>query len=191
MESMPLELRVYFYIGLTFSILFVIKLLGLFIGTDVDSGNFGDFDFFDDGGMSSAEAFNVFTVQSAIAFGMIFGWATLAARTEYHLSTAVSISIGVSLGVLGALFSTYLMKLTTKLNSPAEKQYKVTVGTKAKVYLRVPANNQGFGLIHVTKNQTNYEIKVKNVGAEEIPSHSEVIVVASEPEVVVELVTKK
>jgi hypothetical protein len=190
MSIMPIELKVYFHIAVICSVLFLLKIAGIFIGTDQigtqHDGTFADFDFESDG-MDSAEAFSVFTIQSAIAFGMIFGWSTLAARTEYGFDTIPAIAIGSALGVGAAFMSAYLMKLTTKLNTPVSRQYKVEVGTKAKTYLKVPANGQGFGIIQVTHKETTYEVRVKNNQATDIPSHSFVKVVAIEPEVVVEL----
>ena len=189
-STMPFELKVYFNIAVVFSILFLLKMVGIFYGSDQigtqHDGTFADFDFESDG-MDSAEAFSVFTIQSAIAFGMIFGWSTLAARTEYGFETVPAIAIGSVLGVGAAFLSAYLMKLTTKLNTPVSRQYKVEVGTKAKTYLKVPANGQGFGIIQVTHKETTYEVKVKNNQSTDIPSHSFVKVIAIEPEVVVEL----
>lgn len=187
---MSYEMKVYFSIACVFTILFLLKMVGLFVGTDVGDGNFGDFDFDNDGGMDSGEAFNVFTVQSALAFGMVFGWVTLAAYSEYEMGTIASLAIGAVAGVCGALLSAFLMKQVFKMNSKVEKQYKVAVGTKAKVHLKVPANGAGFGVIHFTHKQTNYEVKVKTNQEKDIPSHSFVKVVANEPEVVVESVSE-
>lgn len=189
-STMPLEMKVYFHIAVFFTVLFLLKMAGIFFGTDTigsqHDGSFADFDFESDG-MDSAEAFSVFTIQSALAFGMVFGWSTLAARTEYGFGMAGAISVGAVLGTGAAFLSAYLMKLTTKLNTPVDKQYTPVVGEKAQVYLKIPAQGQGYGLIQVTHNQTTYQVKVKNNSEVEIPSHSFVKVVANEPEVVVEL----
>lgn len=180
---MPTEMKVYFCIACFFTLVFLVKMIALFSGGDMDF----DFDGGIDDHIDSGDAFQVFTVQSAIAFGMVFGWATLASRAEYGFSTYVSIGIGFVVGTLGALLNAYLMQMTTKLNSTPDTQYVPEVGTKAKVYLKVPANEKGFGLIQLKHKETNYQIKVKNKGNQDIPSHTHVKVVANSPEIVVEL----
>lgn len=191
-SSLPLDLLIVFNIACICSIMFLLKIVGLFVGGDslgtVQDGHFNDFDFSkDDGHIDSGEAFDIFTIQSAMAFGMVFGWATLAARMEYNLGTAPSFAVGTVLGVVAALFSAYTMKITAKMNTKPVQNVQVPVGTEGVVYLKIPAQGKEGGIVELVVNNQQHQVKAKTNG-EEIPSFSKVKVVANSPEVVVELI---
>ena len=190
-ESLSTDLLICLNIGAVCTIMFLLKIVGLFVGgegvgTQTD-GNFSDFDLSGDGDMDSNEAFDVFTVQSALAFGMVFGWSVLAARLEHQSSVAMGYVVGGVLGVAAAIFSAYLMKLTSKVNMKPISKLKVPVGTEGFVYLKIPASQAEGGIIQVVVENQSHQVKAKTKGAE-IPSFAKVKVVANEPEVVVELI---
>jgi hypothetical protein len=190
-SSLSTDLLICFNIGAICSLLFLLKIVGLFVGGEgighQTDGNFADFQIDGDGDMDSNEAFDVFTVQSALAFGMVFGWAVLAGKLEYQLSNTMAYAIGTSLGVAAAVLSAYLMFLTSKINMKPVSKIKVPVGTEGVAYLKIPAFGKESGIVTVVVDNQSHQVKAKTKGSE-IPSFAKVKVVANEPEVVVELI---
>lgn len=166
------EYDLYLWLAGVSTALFTIKTTMLLMGADLEFED-GGLDF-DDLDVDGTEAFNMFSLQSILAFFMLFGWSSLAFRFESGLSTLTATPLAVLTGLVGAVTSAYLLKLTKKLNSkplPATP----SVGATGKVYL--PLRPGGVGQVILTHNGADRVFRARNASGEKLSQHDSIKVV--------------
>jgi len=162
MSDLPYLHQVYFDVAVAFTVIFLLKFAGLFIGGEgiggYNDGDFPDYDLTGDGSMDSTEAFSVLTFQSFLAFGMVFSWATLALHYEFGLTFTNANIVAFIMGVGGAFLSAYLMNLVKKLNTRPKLRLEIPIGHEGKVYLKeLKANQADSGYVELIIDQSRYE----------------------------------
>jgi hypothetical protein len=136
----------YFLMAAVGTILFLIRLaVALFGG---DTGDF-DLDPGTEAGGSDA-SFTLFSLLSVMAFIMGTGWMGLAARIDWQLSRPVAAFLSVSFGTVMMLLASGMMYLTRKLNREVTYDVHTAVGRTARVYMTIPAKDQGHGQVQVS-----------------------------------------
>ncbi len=158
------EYGVYLAIAVLGTVLFVLKLLASFHGFD------GDFDF--DGDLDGQHSFEVFSIQSLLAFMMGVGWSGLAFHYEMQFGSWPTIFLASLFGVATVLFSSTLMYFSHKLNSSTPVAVP-TKGLVGRTYLAIPLN--GTGQVELTMGGKKQIIDAQS--SEEIPSFTSVKVV--------------
>ncbi len=171
------DATVYFIMGLTATIIFMIRLgIALFFGDDG-----GDFELDEGGGLADASdaSFQLFSLLSVTAFFMGTGWMGLACRYDWGLGGGVSLAIAVGFGMFMMALAAYLMKWVHSLSE--EKSYDTTtaVGTSARVYLTVPAKGQGEGQIEVNVSGRRKVMRAVSAG-DELAAFTSVTVIAAQ-----------
>ena len=96
--------KIYYYIALFATIVFVLKLV-LFATVGGDSEVAADFNSEIDTDCS----FNFISIQSVIAFFMGFGWMGYSALKQFNLSQLVSFGAAFGVGLVFMFISAYLM----------------------------------------------------------------------------------
>ena len=136
------DATVYFLMGATGSVLFLIKLVLMSIG--MDGGSDFDMDMDVDHG-----SFGLFSMLSIIAFMMAAGWVGLACRTEWGLGSAMSALVagGSGLGLMGV--TSLAMWQMRKLDSAGVYDVNKTIGRTGRVYLKIPPRGAGAGQVEM------------------------------------------
>ena len=175
---MPDANRILFWIAAFCSLLYCVKLCLVMIGHH-DGECDGGTDHIDPG-------FTLFTTQSLLAFGMGFGWLSLALLRDSQLPVAASIALGAANGSAMLLLSAGLMRLLRRLNTPAHNPLP-QAGDRARTYTTIPARRQRQGLVQVFDPMTRQARQYSGVtdASQDIPSHVDVVVVAVQHDTVV------
>jgi hypothetical protein len=93
---------------------------------------------------ASDGAFKLLSLNSITGFIAMFGWAGLAAYSQYGLSLPAALLIAGLAGFLVLVITAALIYFALKLKSPgAEFDLAAAVGTTAEVYLQIVPPNTG------------------------------------------------
>lgn len=130
--------KVYYYIALFATILFVIKL-AMFTIFGGDSEVAADFNSEIDTDMS----FNFISIQSVIAFFMGFGWMGYAALKQFELTQLIAVCSAFVVGFIFMFITAYLMFMVKKLEKTVKKDKTTAVGKVGKAYTSFEAKTQG------------------------------------------------
>lgn len=130
--------KIYYYLAIFATILFVIKL-ALFSIFGGDSEVVADFN----SEMDTDVAFNFISIQSVIAFFMGFGWMGYAALHQWGLNQIISFISAFSIGIIFMLLTGYLMFLVKKLEKSVKKDKATAIDKIGKAYTSFEANGNG------------------------------------------------
>lgn len=160
------EYQTWLAVAIASTLLFIIKILLILFGGDHhDHGDFhGDFD--------STDSFEIFSIQSVIAFVMGASWMGLTIRYQWMGSLNMAIFGSTLFGFAILLLFSILMKNVKKLNHKNVASFLPSVGTKGISYLPIPAVNMGSGKIQITTDGRLCVIDAIQKGIKEIPSHT-------------------
>jgi len=128
---------VLFYMACISSGLFLIKMILMLVGGDIDDG----VDFSADAGDTDTN-FGVFSINSILCFLMTFGWSGFAAINEWGINFYPSMAIAFVAGSLAALLLSSLLFFAKKLEHEPDVP-TVRVGDTGQVYTRIPAAGVG------------------------------------------------
>ncbi len=105
--------------------------------------------------------------QTIFSFLTMFGWAALACRKEFHLSSFVSVLISTLAGAFAVLIVSYIFKIAAKLRSSGNVfNIDDAIGKEATVYQKISSKKTGKVLVSI--NSFTHEIEA--LSDEEIPS---------------------
>lgn len=162
-----------FYFGIFFTLAFVIRT---FIPVDFSpevNSDIGNFD--------TDASFNLFSLESIIAFLMSFCWICfLSLKLDYSLKMSFLISLLV--GVFAMALFAFLITQFKKLETRVEPDLKDLVGTRGRAYLNFAPN--GLSKIEIEFNSKLQILDAKNLKDEEIKAFEEIKVVKVENEII-------
>jgi len=159
----------FWFCALSGSALFIIKSFFSFNAGIDFSESVGEDD--------SGSLFKIFSIHSIAGFLMIFGWTGLAAYKQFHLPRIQSFIFAFLLGCLMLFVIYYLFKGAGKLISRGSLfSAQLTVGKAGIVYHRIPVD--GVGKIQVVVSGFLHEIYAKTNVLQEIPSFSQIRILA-------------
>lgn len=163
--------KIYWTIAIVASAIFVIQTILTFVGIDMH----GDFDLPHDTTMDAGGFASLFSVRSFINFMVGFGWAGVT-FTPGIPSVWLVLLLSVIVGLVFAYMYMFLLKRMRGLEANGAISAADTVGLRASVYLRIPANCEGKGKVQVTVNGSLREFDAMTRG-ESIPTGAQVTVV--------------
>ncbi len=177
----------YFYCAVVGGVILVLQtVLLIFAGADADVDTDVDVDGDVDSGVDlhdadhvgdAGDAFvKVLSFKTIVAFLTFFGLTGLACLEAGVDSTWTFIASGGA-GLAALYIVGWLMAMLWKLRSDGNEDLGNAIGTKGKVYLRVPGNEQGIGKVTVTVQGRLITRKAVTTGSE-IPTGAVVDVVA-------------
>lgn len=146
--------KIFWFIALLFSVLFIIQTILSFAGGDGDEA-FGDAD-------ASVEndtgiGYGFLTIKNFIAFFTIFGW-TGVALSGTGVGKVWIIIFSVVAGCAVVAMMIFLMNSMSKLKESGTLKMENALGKTATVYLHIPAKRKGVGKIIVTVQGTMREL---------------------------------
>jgi len=180
----------YFYTAVVGGVILVLQTaLMIFAGTETDIDTDVDVDLDADAGLDldnvdhadhvgdASDAFaKVLSFKTIVAFLTFFGLTGLACL-EAGVDSTWTFIASVGAGLAALYIVAWLMAMLWKLRSDGNEDLRNAIGTKGKVYLRIPGNQQGIGKVTLTVQGRQITRKAVTTGSE-IPTGTVVDVVA-------------
>ena len=153
--SMEPMLRTYWFIALPVSLIFLIQAIMTFTGLDAGDGLDADFD--GDTGAGGDAPFQLFSFRNLVNFLLGFGWGGIA----FYDTIPNKVVLGIVAVLIGGLFLVLfflIIRQLTKLEENNTFRLPMAVGKTGTVYLTIPAEKSGSGIIQVSVNGAIREI---------------------------------
>lgn len=154
METLPPLLKMFWFVAIPTSTIFIIQTIMTFIGADSTDGLDADFD----SNLDGAEApFQLFSLRNLINFLLGFSWTGIA---FFGTITSPIVLIVVSL-IVGALFVYMFFLIIQQIQKLGEdNSFRIvnTLDKRADVYLPIPENKKGKGKILISVNGSVHEL---------------------------------
>ncbi len=176
-SSLGSTLQIFWGISIIFSVLFVIQFVLSLIGLDFDTD--ADIDIpsdSPDSGFGLETDFTIFSVRSIIAFFTFFGWAGVLVLRSGG-STGAAIGFACLSGFSAMLLVGYMMYLFSKLTEEGNLDINEALFNTGEVYLKIPANKEGYGKVHLKINGSLRELDAITTEGETLPTGSQVRVI--------------
>ncbi|MGB0930835.1 MAG: hypothetical protein ACPGVB_08670 [Chitinophagales bacterium] len=151
-EAISYPEKLYWYISIPFTIIFLVQVVLTFIGMDADHDVDLDVDVDLDGSVDAAEVaisgIRIFTVRNTIIFFTIFSWAGIA-FSRAGMSDPVVFIAAVILGVIISAIVASIFWSITKMVQSGNIDLNNAVSQIAEVYIPIPADKKGQGQIQM------------------------------------------
>lgn len=165
-------LRMFWYISLPASLIFLVQTFMTFQGADASDGE----DAYFDSDLSGTDApFQLFSLRNMINFLLGLGWGGVWFYATIS-NPAVLISVAVLIGAAFVYLFFLILKQVQKLTKDNTFKITKTRNKTGTVYLRIPAEKSGSGIVQVSVNGAVHELKAVTDG-DEIPSGTMIRVV--------------
>lgn len=174
-ENLEPLLRIFWYVAIPASIIFIIQTIMTFLGSDATDGLEADFD----GDLVGADApFQLFSLRNLINFLLGFSWTGISFYTTIS-NKPMLIILSLVIGILFVLLFFVIIRQVQKLAEDNSFKIANTLNKSAEVYLTIPENKKGKGKILVSVNGAFHELEAMTE-KDRIPSGSVVKVVRIE-----------
>lgn len=181
LESLDAMHKIFWYIALASSLIFLIQTILTFVGSDSADGVNADFD----GNLDGSEApFQLFSLRNLINFLLGFGWTGVAFYSSIankFLLLALALFVGVVFVVVFFFLIMQIMKLTE------DNTFKIEnlSGKSGEVYLTIPGNMAGRGKVQISLNGSSHELPAMTRSEQHLPSGSPVVVTSVENNILI------
>ncbi len=168
LENLDSMHRIFWYIALASSAIFLVQTILTFLGSDSSDGINADFD----GNLDHADApFQLFSLRNLINFLLGFGWTGVAfydSIQNKYLLIALALLIGFIFIALFFLLIREILKLTE------DNTFKIEnlKGKTGEVYIHIPEKMSGKGKVQISLNGSNHELSAMTRSEEKIYSGS-------------------
>ncbi len=139
-DSLPVFERIYWYLAIPFSILFIFQILFSMIGGDVDD--------VDTDVVGEGIEFQFLSIKNLIAFFTIFSWAGLAC-IHSNFGSIITIVISTISGVVMMFAMAYIAYSLSKLTEDGTWKIRNSIYKTGTVYLTIPSELKGTGKVQV------------------------------------------
>lgn len=153
-DSMEPLLRVFWYIALPVSLIFIIQSIMTFVGLDGHDSDMGDTH---SDTHSGADGIQILTIRNLINFLLGFSWTGISFYTTIS-NRFLLISVAAIVGILFVSLFIYLMLQIQKLSEDNSFKIDKTLNKTGSVYLAIPENKTGKGIIQISVNGSVHEL---------------------------------
>lgn len=147
-------LRVFWYIALPVSLIFVLQSILSFAGADGHDGSVGDLHSDTDHGDNGM---SILTIRNLINFLLGFSWAGISFYKVIS-SHFLLISVAIIIGILFVALFIYILIQMQKLSEDNSFKMEQTLHKTGTVYLAIPENRSGTGIIQISINGSVHEL---------------------------------
>lgn len=156
--------------AMTSTAFFLIRLMiAMVFGDSADSHDIAG----DVGGFDTDASFELFSIQSMLAFFMAFGWMGLAGlEAEWGMSLTVTFALVVGLAMMA--FNGFLTLTIRRFNSVHVYNPRTAVGQRANTYLTIPKG--GRGQVEVIVSGAKQVLPARSTVDFDVPSFTAVVV---------------
>lgn len=174
LDSLAPLLRMFWFVAIPSSIIFLIQTIMTFVGADSSDGLDADFD----GDLQHGDApFQLFSLRNLINFLLGFSWTGISFYNAFPNNPTLLILIALAVGILFVYVFFLIIRQIQKLSEDNSFRFSQTLNKTAEVYLTIPARRSGKGKIMVSVNGSVRELDAMTDREEKIPSGSIVKVV--------------
>ena len=175
LQNLEPLLKVFWFIAIPSSLVFLIQTLMTFIGADSSDGLNADFE----GDLSGADApFQLFSLRNLINFMLGFSWTGISFYNSIS-NRLILLSLSLAVGIFFVFLFFIIIKQLMRLAENNSFKFSNTLNKTAEVYLRIPGNKTGKGKIMISINGSYHELDAMTE-KESIPTGSVVKVVKIE-----------
>ncbi|AOY76138.1 hypothetical protein [Clostridium formicaceticum] len=168
-EALVLE-RIYWYLAIPFTVLFIIQLIATFLGLGDGDGMEGIEEGLDlDNDFEFESSLNLFTLRNFITFFTVFGWAGITFLNA-GMGTSATLLLSTLLGIIMMLIVSVLFYFTMKLTHNGNMQIEYAKGATCQVYIRIPAKRSGIGKVNITFQDAFRELEAMTDDENAIPT---------------------
>ncbi len=164
-ESLATLEKIYWIIAIPSSIIFIIQIITAFLGADGNDVADADVEVENDSGIG----FHFLTLRNLVAFFTIMSWTGIAC-IDSGFGTFATITTSIFAGLLMMTAMATLMYFLFKLKETGNVMPQNAVGKTGETYLKIPANNKGFGKIQITLQGSVHEFSALTNATEDIPT---------------------
>ncbi|WP_425446782.1 hypothetical protein [Dethiothermospora halolimnae] len=172
LNDIPQFERLFWYLAVPFSVVFVIQTILTFTGL----GGEGDFDIDVDGAdgdsMFDSGNFPFFSVRNFVIFFTVFGWSGIVFNSN-GASKVLTIIVSVLLGLITMFIVASIFYFMSKMTESGNMNLNNALFETGDVYLTIPENRSGVGKVHITIQGSLREVDAITDG-EKIPTGSTV-----------------
>lgn len=144
-------ITILYFLAITSSALFILKLLLMLFGGGADGGEFHDVgDLAHDA--AGAAQFKFLSTQMFISLFMFGGWSSLMFLDALKWPAALALGAGAAVGLAMALAISWGMFSLRKLEADGTIRNVNPEGLKGTCYLRVPESGKGKGQVQIVVN---------------------------------------
>ncbi len=175
-QSLDPLLKMFWFIAIPTSVIFIVQTIMTFIGADSSDGLNADFD----GDMSDGDApFQLFSLRNLINFLLGFGWTGVSCYNSIENKTLL-IALAVVVGIVFVFLFFIIIRQIQKLAEDNSFKLSSTLNKTADVYLAIPENKTGKGKIMISVNGSYHELDAMTEKTERIPTGAVVRIVKIE-----------
>lgn len=172
LDNLDPLLRIFWYIAIPSSLIFIIQTIMTFFGADAADGIDADFDGDFEHGDSH---FQLFSFRNLINFLLGFSWTGISFYKSVNQGLLLFLSVAI-----GALFIYMFFAIIRELQKLAEDnsfEYEHAINKSADVYLTIPEKKSGKGKVLVSVRGSVHELDAMTENETKIPSGAVVKIV--------------
>ncbi len=169
-----------FWIAIIATLILLVQIVLAFIGADSEIELDADIDTEIDTDAGS----RFFTVRNLVAFLSMFSWSWLYFYEDLQLSMILASIFAVIVGGIFIYIFMIIMKGIMSLSEENTKDFSQFIGETAQVYLTIPAQKNGYGIVTINGN-VKQQVKAITNETEPIPTHHFVDVIGVENQVLI------
>jgi len=151
-ENLEPLLKVYWYIAIPVSLIFIVQTILTFIGIDADVDT--DFDVHAHDGEGP---FQLFSFRNLINFLIGLSWTGIAFYSTIN-NQLILIAISVVIGIAFVLLFFFIIRQIQKLAEDNTFNIKSAISKTGQVYLSIPARKEGKGKVQISVNGAVHEL---------------------------------
>lgn len=164
--------KIFWFIAILFSLLFIIQTIFSFAAGDNDQA-YGDSDTATE--LDQGIGYEFLTIKNFIAFFTIFGW-TGVALLQSNMNKTGIIGFAFLGGCVVVVMMFFIMRSMSNLKDSGTLKIENALGKTATVYLLIPSNRKGMGKITIDLQGTQRELNAVTDDGEDIATGSFVTV---------------
>jgi hypothetical protein len=159
LETAEPTLKIFWYVALPTSVIFLIQTVITFLGADASDGSGADFD----SNLEGEAPFQLFSLRNLINFLLGFSWGGISL---WHTITNKTwlFAVALLIGSGFVLFFFFVMQQMNKLQEDNTIFTHDALNKTGTVYLTIPANKRGFGKIQVSIRGSQREFQAVTQG---------------------------
>lgn len=156
-------LRMFWFVAIPVSIVFLVQTVMTFLGTDAHDGEAPDFDGDLDG--ATDMPFQLFSFRNLINFLIGFSWCGISFYKTIA-NPVLLIVVSVLVGILFVVLFFVIIGQLMKLSEDNSFRMNETVGKSAQVYIRIPEGKSGKGKVQISVKGAVHELDAVTQGGE-------------------------
>jgi len=134
--------KAYWVIAVPATLIFLIQMMLLMFGFDVDDADADGGDVHDGGDVDGDAGFHLFTVRNLVIFLTVFSWSGIS-FSESGFATGVTMLISFVVATVVMFFVAWMFKKISTLGEAGNFKIQKAVGCTGTVYIPIPSKGRG------------------------------------------------